>query len=300
MCSTRNCVQGIGVVLIVATSCAAGEWHHPLYRDGGGIWRQRMPIMVTNTTDQALRGYPVTLAVGDGASPLAGMPAESIRVCDASGQEMLFAITDTQGLLLTRGPIPSHRFTDHPCRVQAPPVRHVLCVFREFLRRRAGRLPGGPNGPGQPRPRAMASTAVAGSRRAAGAQRGGGSSALARDRSSIGRKSRSSTSTREPVSQSQACLDLSMLQARARGHVDLSSLRLTLNGESVPALASRRPASLPGERPGANGADGLSRLFPRLWRQACRAASSGRPSTPGSTWCAIPDSRREPELRSPG
>jgi Glycoside hydrolase 123, catalytic domain/Carbohydrate binding domain len=107
MYSTRTGILWIGVLLVIAMSAAAGEWNPRLCQDGGGIWRQRMPITVTNPTDQVLKGYPVSLAVGESATPLAGVPAQSVRVCDSAGQEMLFAITDAQGLLVSRGPIPA-------------------------------------------------------------------------------------------------------------------------------------------------------------------------------------------------
>ena len=54
----------------------------------------------------ALKGDPASLSVGTIAQALAGVAAETVRVCDASGQEMLFALTNAQGSLRTRGPVP--------------------------------------------------------------------------------------------------------------------------------------------------------------------------------------------------
>src|SRR5690242_5616091 len=98
MMSLSRGVPGIGLVLLSSFLCGAAEWHHPLYRDGGGTWRQRIPITVTNPTDRPIKGAPVRLALGAGGMPLAGMAAQSVRVCDARGQELLFALTDSQGL----------------------------------------------------------------------------------------------------------------------------------------------------------------------------------------------------------
>ena len=113
MCSSRSWVLGIGVLLVIAMSCAAGEWHHPLSRDGGGIWRQRIPITVTNPTDQALKGtrsvWP--LARCQSTRRHAGRVGPGLRL---PGQELLFAITDSQALLVTRGPIPSTGFLTIP------------------------------------------------------------------------------------------------------------------------------------------------------------------------------------------
>lgn len=107
MCSLGNTIKGLGIVLMVAASCTGADWHHSLCQDGGGIWRRRMPVTISNPTDHALRGYPVSLAIGKNARRLNGVAAESIRVCDPRGQEMLFAIVDAQEMLVTRGPIPN-------------------------------------------------------------------------------------------------------------------------------------------------------------------------------------------------
>ncbi|MGC8642019.1 MAG: glycoside hydrolase domain-containing protein [Isosphaeraceae bacterium] len=106
MCLSFNMFKCLDILFVMAVSCAAADWDHPLCQDGGGVWRRRLPVTVSNPTDQVLKGRPVHLAIGKDASSLAGAAAESIRVCDASGQEMLFAINDSRGTLVTRGPIP--------------------------------------------------------------------------------------------------------------------------------------------------------------------------------------------------
>ena len=106
MCSVRKNMWVLGILLMSAAASAAGPWHHPLCQDGGGVWHRRIPITFTNPTDQALKGDPASLSVGTIAQALAGVAAETVRVCDASGQEMLFALTDAQGSLRTRGPVP--------------------------------------------------------------------------------------------------------------------------------------------------------------------------------------------------
>jgi len=80
-------------------------WHHPLYLGNGEFWRQRIPLVISNDLPRAAVGEPVTLRVGEELN-LVGARAEAVRVCDAGGTEMLFALTTAEGKAITRGPIP--------------------------------------------------------------------------------------------------------------------------------------------------------------------------------------------------
>lgn len=76
-----------------------------MYLDGGSFWRQRIPVTVQNDTDHPLDGERVALKIGAGSGEahLIGARAESIRVCNPQGEEMLFAVIDSQGWLRTHG-----------------------------------------------------------------------------------------------------------------------------------------------------------------------------------------------------
>jgi len=129
MSLSRRWISGIGLFLCLTVSSAAEEWHHAFFRDGGGIWRRRIPITVTNPTDRAIKGAPVRIACGSTGVPLAGAAAESIRVCDARGQELVFAITDSQALPITRGSIPEAGFLTIPVECDA----HQSALFYVYF-----------------------------------------------------------------------------------------------------------------------------------------------------------------------
>ncbi len=97
------------LVLALAGAAAAEKWHHPLYLGGDGLWRQRVPITIHNEMDRPAKGETVSIPVGqgDGEADLVGVPAQQIRVCDANGVEMLFALVAPSGKQLTTGPIPA-------------------------------------------------------------------------------------------------------------------------------------------------------------------------------------------------
>lgn len=101
---------GVLAFLLVAMMgpAAAAPWHHPLYLGGDGVWQRRIPVTVRNAMQRPARGEAVTVKVGKagGEADLAGVPAQQIRVCDASGVEVLFGITAPSGRLVTRGPVP--------------------------------------------------------------------------------------------------------------------------------------------------------------------------------------------------
>jgi len=58
-----------------------------------GYWSLRVPVQIFNEGTNAALGEPLTLPVGQ----IAGTRAESLRVCDANGQELLFDIAGAGG-----------------------------------------------------------------------------------------------------------------------------------------------------------------------------------------------------------
>ncbi len=92
------------VVFAIATRppVSADDWHHPLYLAGDGYWHARLPVVVHNDTDHALDGHPVSVEL----TPLAGSPAEAVRVCTSEGVEMLFALESPEGREIASGPLP--------------------------------------------------------------------------------------------------------------------------------------------------------------------------------------------------
>lgn len=98
-------------VLLLVTSAGFGmaaEWQPGLYLDGGGWWRSRMRVQVHNDKPLAVAGEPVTIRVGNaaGQAALVGQLAQALRVCDAAGQEMLFALHAPDGGSLVTAAIP--------------------------------------------------------------------------------------------------------------------------------------------------------------------------------------------------
>ncbi len=106
---SQNTTPILLLVVCLAGLGAAAEWHHPLYLDGGGFWKGRIPVVVHNRGTRAVEGEPVALAVGSGAgeAALSGKDAQPIRVVNEQGVEMLFALTAPDGDPITRGPIPA-------------------------------------------------------------------------------------------------------------------------------------------------------------------------------------------------
>jgi len=160
--------------------------------------------------------------------PLAGMAAESVRVCDSRGQELLFALTDFQALPVSRGPIPSSGFLTIPVECAA---RQSVSSFVYFDNPSAGELPDF---------LANRSALANGDLKAAAGP--------------VERLELKQVGTEPPwpaalvhraevrvvnlarghAGPSQACLDLSTLEGRTHGPVDCSSLRVTLNGRAIP------------------------------------------------------------------
>ncbi|MCY3017425.1 MAG: DUF4091 domain-containing protein [Planctomycetota bacterium] len=87
-------LQAVVVALAAfAPSAAAQDWHTP-YAGGGGIWRKRSAVDITNLSTHEIAGRPLAITVGTkpGEIALAGANAKDIRVCSATGVEYLFAV----------------------------------------------------------------------------------------------------------------------------------------------------------------------------------------------------------------
>lgn len=98
-------------LLLIATAAAgwaAAPWHTGLYLGNEGYWRVRVPVLVRNEGPRDAAGAPVDVVVGDGAgqAPLAGLPADGLRVCAEDGTEFLWVLTGPDGQSVRRGPIP--------------------------------------------------------------------------------------------------------------------------------------------------------------------------------------------------
>ncbi len=134
-------VTTFALVLSCLTGPAGGtEWHHPLYLDGGGFWRARIPITVHNGRDTAIEGEPIAVTVGPGPgeAALQGAGAEAVRVCNRQGVEMLFALVAPDGRAITRGPIPGRSKLLVPVEC-APKSTEVYYVYFDNLS--AGEVP---------------------------------------------------------------------------------------------------------------------------------------------------------------
>ncbi|MCS7306876.1 MAG: hypothetical protein NZ602_17425, partial [Thermoguttaceae bacterium] len=98
-------VSGIGC----GKHLAAAEWQGGWYLDGGGYWKARLQVTVTNRTDRPMLGVPVPVGIGPnpGQAALVGAEARAIRVAAADGTELLFALLAPDGKEIRSGTIPS-------------------------------------------------------------------------------------------------------------------------------------------------------------------------------------------------
>lgn len=109
---TRNTLVGLcaalsfGSMLHAAPSTAV--WSNNLYLGGDGYWKQRQMVEVTNRSERALAGEPVSLTIGiqPGQPNLVQVDAKTIRVCDSAGRELLWMLSSAQGTPITSGSIP--------------------------------------------------------------------------------------------------------------------------------------------------------------------------------------------------
>jgi hypothetical protein len=99
----------ITLMMMGLDALAADPWQHPLYLHGGGWWQGRTAVAVQNDGDTAADGTPVSLRIGTvaGEAALVGQSARAIRVTNAAGAEMVFALHGPSGNPLDDGPIPT-------------------------------------------------------------------------------------------------------------------------------------------------------------------------------------------------
>jgi len=93
---------------LLCASLGATEWQDSLWLGRGDIWRARLPVTITNPSDLALEGVPVALIVGNaaGQAPLVGIRAETLRVTDEKGTQLLYGLWGpAQDELVTTGAI---------------------------------------------------------------------------------------------------------------------------------------------------------------------------------------------------
>lgn len=101
------------VIMILLVSCKpsirpVSEWHHPLYMGHNGFWKQRVPLVIHNHTDLNLAGDPLVIEVGKGREKLAirGVMAQTIRVTNQQGKQLLCRLNGPAGNLIEEGPVP--------------------------------------------------------------------------------------------------------------------------------------------------------------------------------------------------
>ncbi len=83
-------------------------WPYSLYLGNQGFWQQRVQVDIQNNTGLVLKGDPVAIEVGKGKGkiPLAGALAQSVRVTNSKGDQLLYRLDDPQGKLIEKGSIP--------------------------------------------------------------------------------------------------------------------------------------------------------------------------------------------------
>ncbi|HOZ48761.1 MAG TPA: DUF6067 family protein [Candidatus Hydrogenedentes bacterium] len=95
----RRAALAIAWIVGVAAGGWADVWHEELSYSGGGTWNVRVPVEVTNPSEQALEAVPVaiTLDADTPATALIGTPTASLRAVIEDGAELVFALHDAQG-----------------------------------------------------------------------------------------------------------------------------------------------------------------------------------------------------------
>ncbi len=130
-----NTWHSVGCLLLflVATALhgASADWHQGLYVGGGGYWHSRICITVRNRGNRAAEGEPIAVPIGTGPGYIAleGRRAESVRVCNEQGEELLYAIRNSRGQLVTEGPIPAGSRLVIPVECEAGSQSQVYVYF---------------------------------------------------------------------------------------------------------------------------------------------------------------------------
>lgn len=91
----QTLVMTLVAVLLLGLSCSAQVlWHTDLWGGSTGYWRLRVPVLVQNRSSSDVKGYVLSLRIGDreGELPLAGQPQEKLRICSSQGTEFLYEV----------------------------------------------------------------------------------------------------------------------------------------------------------------------------------------------------------------
>ena len=104
----RSHLLALALVLLAAgAASSAAPWIEPVYLGRGDPWLGRIPITFGNRGARPVEGVHVAIPIGSGIAsdriPLAGRTLDDIRVLDARGREMLYAVLDGSGRLRERG-----------------------------------------------------------------------------------------------------------------------------------------------------------------------------------------------------
>ncbi len=124
----RTCRIGIATVLLARVSvgfCASG-WHTNLAYPGatgaaGAYWTSRVAVTVENTFSSDLAGASVRVVVGkgEGEADFVGLPAQSVRVVNEAGAELLCDVGTAEGSPRRNGPMIQGDVLTMPAEVPA-------------------------------------------------------------------------------------------------------------------------------------------------------------------------------------
>lgn len=96
-----------------STLFAQSTWIDQLSCHGFGVWKNRIEFSVKNKTTEPFDDTTVAIPIeksdsvkGQPCLPLASVAAQSIRVTDENGVELLFELVDSQGLPVHEGKLP--------------------------------------------------------------------------------------------------------------------------------------------------------------------------------------------------
>ncbi len=100
------------------------QWQHPLYMANNDYWHQRIPVNIRNNMSIKLLGDPLEIQIGNnkGQVPLLGAKAEGIRVTTEGGGELTFRVSDRDGNIIEKGPIPVNSIITIPIECNSDTV----------------------------------------------------------------------------------------------------------------------------------------------------------------------------------
>jgi hypothetical protein len=90
---------GLALLALASLVQAGAAWHHELAFPGGGTWRMRATVTVRNRSGNDVMGRAATVRIGNGKGELnfVGQRAAALRVCNATGAELLYNLTTADG-----------------------------------------------------------------------------------------------------------------------------------------------------------------------------------------------------------